>query len=301
MGVFEKFRTFLLEKIKIQNFSNFKKCSVIFKKYVKKMPYGYTDKRRTAPRNRGTAKRTRKTYRSNSIPGFRKTLVGNTGRKAYGYNTGQMLHLDRPVTTNRGPFPNRLYAKLRYVDNTFVTADNLTGLTGTELAWRLNSLFDPYFPAGGHQPLGFDQLTPMYQRYKVFKVDMNIAVRGRSGSALPFVGINIRNGASTYNLGSLKALGEVLEQPGNTVMDGTILQSWNQTVWMHNIEGRTYQEYLAEDAYGAQVTTNPSLTPYLGIACGTVDTPSSSSNSVYITVALVFHAFFYEANPLAQS
>lgn len=266
------------------------------------MPYGSSRKRGLATSRRRVVKRGRKTPRSlNAKPGFSKSLISKTGAKAFGYNTGQMLHIDRPVSTNRSFVPNRLYTKLRYVDNTFVTADNLTGLSGTELVWRLNSLFDPYFPVGGHQPLGFDQLTPMYQRYKVFKVDVNVAVRGRTGTALPFVAINVRQGASTYTLGSLKALGEILEQPGNTVMDGTILQSWSQTIWNHNIEGRTYEEYLAEDAYGAQVTTDPSITPYLGVACGTVDTPSSSSNSVYITVGLVYHCFFYEPKVLAQS
>lgn len=266
------------------------------------MPYGYSRKRGSATRRGRPVKRARKSYRSlNRAPGFSKTLIAKTGNRPYGHNTGQMRHIDRPVTTNRGPFPNRLYAKLRYVDNTALSADNLTGLTGTEIVWRLNSLFDPYFSAGGHQPLGFDQISPMYQRYKVFKVDIQIAIRGRVGSALPFVAANIRQGASTYQLGGLKALGEVYEQPGNTVMDGTILQSWDQTVWLHNVEGRTFNEYMTEDAYGAQVTTNPSITPYLGLACGTVDTPSSSSNYVYVTVALVYHCYFWEPNPLAQS
>lgn len=268
-----------------------------------KMPYGFNRNRRGGNSRVRPAKRARKGYRSlNSRTGFSKTLINKTRAKPYGVNMGNAYHVDRiPAMTIRHVVPARLYTKMRYVDNFQLTADNLTGLTGTEIAYRLNSLFDPYFAAGGHQPLGFDQITPLYQRYKVYKVDIQIGMRGRTGTGLGYLAANIRQGASTYTLGGLKALAEVIEQPGNTVMDGTLLQTWNQTVWMHEVEGRTYQEYMAEDSYGALVTANPSITPFLGVVCGTVDTPASSATGVYCTVALVFHSFFYEPNPLNQS
>lgn len=273
-----------------------KKC-VFYSKISHKMPYGYSRKRGSVTRRRRTVKRTRKSL--NSSAGFSKSLISKTRGKPFGYNTGQMLHIDRPVSEMRGAFPTRLYVKQRYVDGLTLSTDNLTGLTGTEIAYRLNSLFDPYFPTGGHQPLAYDQLTPLYQRYKVFKVDVQVAVRGRaSGSGVPFVGINIRNAASTYNLGSLKTLAEVMEQPSNTILDGTILQSWSQTLWMHKIEGRTFEEYMAEDSYGSLTTTNPSLTPYLSVVCGSVDAVACGT---YVTVGLVFHSYFYEPNPLNQS
>lgn len=267
------------------------------------MPYGYSRKRGPYSGRRRVIKRTRKSYRSlNARSGFSKSLIAKTRSKPYGVNLGNAIHIDRiPAMSVRHVVPARLYTKMRYVDNFQVTADNLTGLTGSEIPYRLNSLFDPYFNAGGHQPLGFDQMTPLYQRYKVFKVDIQISMRGRTGSGLGYLAVNLRQGASTYTLGSLKALAEVLEQPGNTVMDGTLVQTWNQTVWMHEIEGRTFQEYMAEDSYGALVTTSPAITPYLGVACGTVDTPSSTATGIYCTVAFVFHAYFYEPNPLAQS
>jgi len=191
---------------------------------------------------------------------------------------------------------------MRYVDKIALYSDNLTGRTGTEIPYRLNSLFDPYFLAGGHQPLGYDQVTPLYQRYKVYKVDIQVAIRGRIGTGSPFLAINIRPAASTYTLGALKEMGEILEQPSNTVMDGGLLtQTWNKTVWMHQIEGKTYEQYMAEDTYEALNNTNPSRTPYMGVAVGTVDEPASTTTGLYITVGLVFHAVFMEANPLAQS
>lgn len=263
------------------------------------MPYGYSRKRGSVTRRRRPVKRSRKSLNLDRAPGFSKSLIAKTRGKPFGWNTGQMLHIDRPVSNTRGVFPQRLYVKQRYVDNLTLASDNLTGLTGSDIPYRLNSLFDPYFNAGGHQPLAFDQITPLYQRYKVYKVDVQVAVRGRAaGSGLPFVAVNVRNAASTYNLSGLKTIAECMEQPTNTILDGTILQSWNQTIWMHEVEGRTYKEYMAEDSYGALCTTNPSLTPFLSLACGSVDLQSCSA---YVTVAFVFHSIFYEPNPLNAS
>lgn len=283
--------------------SSIKVCVLSRKKLLKKMPYARKS-RGSATRKPSITKRGRKITRSlNSKPGFVRSLIAKTRAKPYGVNMGNALHVDRiPAMSLRHCMPARLYTKLRYVDNFLLSADNLTGLTGTEIPYRLNSLFDPYFLAGGHQPLGYDQLTPLYSRYKVFKVDIQVALRGRTGSGLPYVAINLRNAASTYVLSGLKALAEILEQPGNTVLDGLLpAQTWNQTVWMHEVEGRTFEEYMAEDGYGALNSTNPALTPYLSVACGTVDTPASSATGAYVTVAFVFHAYFYEPSPLNQS
>jgi len=298
-GVFEKFRTFHLEKIKNEKIKKVCFCALVLKKTSEKMPYGYSRKRRAYPSRGRASKRARKSPNLDRQQGFSKSLIAKNRGKPFGFNTGQMLHIDRPVSNMRGAFPNRLYAKLRYVDQLTLNADNLTGLTGTEIPYRLNSLFDPYFLTGGHQPLGYDQLTPLYQRYKVYKVEVQVAVRGRaSGSGLPFVAVNVRNGASTYTLGSLKRVGEIQEQPANTVLDGTILQSWSQTIWCHKVEGKTFAEYMAEDSYGALTSTNPSITPYIALVCGSIDEVTCGA---YVTIGLVFHSFFYEPNPLAQS
>jgi len=51
------------------------------------------------------------------------------------------------------------------------------------VTFRGNSVYDPYHAVGGHQPLGFDQLAALYQRYNVHGCRMeltcvNNAMRG---------------------------------------------------------------------------------------------------------------------------
>jgi len=262
------------------------------------MPYGYSRKRGAVTRRRRVAKRSVKTRKSGL---FTKRIDTKVKGTPFGHNSGDSLHVDRPVIGGRGAFPQRLFTKLRYVDNMVLYADNLTGLSGTEIPYRLNSLFDPFFNAGGHQPLGFDQLTPIYQRYKVYKVDVQVRITGKTGASLSYLAVNVRQAGATYQLGGLKAIAEILEQPGNTVMDGNLLQTWNQTIWLHQVEGKTYEGYMAEGNYESLNNANPSLTPFLSLAVGTSDTPASSTNGIYVTVGFVFHAVFMGQNPLAQS
>lgn len=228
-----------------------------------------------------------------------KSIISRVPRP-FGINLGDMLHVDR-LANGRGAFPNELYCSLRYTDFLSSSADNLTGLTGSEVAYRLNSLFDPYFSGGGHQPLGFDQLTPIYGQYTVYKVDVQVRVTSYVGTGDPFLAVNVRPSTSTYVLSGLKNAGEILEQPNNTVLDGTIKQSWNQTFWIGSIEGLPNSKIMSENNYSAVSTTNPSNTPYLSLACGTYQTPASSTNSVYYQISFVFHARFSNQNPLAQS
>lgn len=62
--------------------------------------------------------------------------------------------------------PDRYNVKLRYAD--FLVAADADGVTGLQ-RWRyqLNSLFDPYYDVGGHQPNGFDKWAALFKYYRV--------------------------------------------------------------------------------------------------------------------------------------
>lgn len=70
--------------------------------------------------------------------------------------------------------PDRYNVKLRYAD--YLTAADADGTT-TVTKWRyaLNSVYDPYYDVGGHQPNGFDKWAAIYKYYRVMgaKVKMH--------------------------------------------------------------------------------------------------------------------------------
>lgn len=262
------------------------------------MPSNYAKMR---SRVRKVAKKpSNRTYASKSKQQRWRSLITNT-KPAFGYNLGARLHIDK-VAPNRGAFPTEMYIKFRYTDVLTLSADNLTGLTGSEIPYRLNSLFDPYFLTGGHQPLGFDQMSPIYQNYTVYKVDVQIRVLASVGTGEPFLAVNVKPSTSVYTLSGLKNAGEILEQPNNTILDGDdSRQCWNTTIDLSEIEGISKRKIMTENNYSAAVTANPTSTPFLGLACGTYLLPASSTNSVICAVSFVFHTRMWAQNPLAQS
>lgn len=266
------------------------------------MPYARRIRRSAVKR---AARRT--TRKSKFGTGGKSSTFGKAARSletarfpAFSYNLGDARHIDRPLVQG-GALPATLFAKHRYSEQLILYTDNLTNRTGTEVAFRLNSLYDPNFTGTGHQPLGFDQYAALYNYYRVYKVDVQVRVTARFGSAVTFCAVNVRSSGASYSLGSLKKGEEILEQPGNTMMDASINQSWNGTYYIADIEGCTRQRVMADDQYNASTTNNPFLSPYLSVAAGTWDEPSSASNGCYAVVSFVFHTMWNGVKTLPQS
>lgn len=55
--------------------------------------------------------------------------------------------------------------KLKYASSFLLTCATLG--TSSTYVWRMNSLFDPDFTGGGHQPYMFDQISSLYTYYNV--------------------------------------------------------------------------------------------------------------------------------------
>lgn len=267
------------------------------------MPYARNIRRSTVKR---AARRT--TRRAKYGTGDKFSTWGKGARQlitqkrpAFSHNMGNALHIDRPIVQG-GAFPTTLFTKMRYSQQLIVYTDNLTNRTGSENAFRLGSLYDPDFTGTGHQPLGFDQLAAIYRIYRVYKVDINVRITGKFGTAVTFLVAGIRPSQSLYQLGSLKKGDELLEQPNNTLLDcGLSNQSWSQSYYLADIEGTTRQRYMSDDQYASLVTGNPVLTPYFAVAAGTWDEPASQQNGCYVTVSFVFHTMWSTLNPLPQS
>lgn len=271
-------------------------------KKTNKMPYVVSRKRPNARKyGKKPARNWLKSRASTSARSTRSfTYKGNGSRRPFGYNLGDSLHIDYPIGA-KGAFPNTLYTQLRYSEPLELINANISGLTGSEVAYRMNSLYDPNFTAAlNHQPLGFDQLAAVYRKYCVYKVDVQVKINRCSPQpeTNPFIVCGARACNSAYVLGNKQGW-EVQEQPFLTVMDGQILQSWNHTYWIGEVDGRSTKEVLTNTEYSSLVSTNPTQTPYFAIACG--DWQNNTSSIVDVTVSFVFHARFFERQPLAYS
>lgn len=267
------------------------------------MPYGL----RLRKTMRRTARRARRNTAWARLNGFRrstKSLGYKTRKHPYSVIYGSSLHVDRPVQA-RGFMPNVLFTQLRYAETFELSNENISGISGNNMAYRLNSLFDPNFTIlsslPSHQPLGFDQLSGLYRAYTVYKVEVQVRITGYTAStttARPFLACAAVPTNSTWTPNA-KLPWEIQEQPMTTVLDGTLLQSWNHTYWINEIEGKTKQAIFDNNAYSALVSTNPASTPYLCLTCG--EYSNAPGQTVRGLVSFVFHARFTEPNPQTYS
>lgn len=102
-----------------------------------------------------------------------------------------------PMTRSLGIIvPEKSIATLKYSD----TFSN-SGTVNSWYSWTFaaNSLYDPDATGGGHQPMGFDQLSLMYNRYSVLSSWIIVHVSNLQGSQNVY-GILIREStASGYS------------------------------------------------------------------------------------------------------
>jgi len=61
-------------------------------------------------------------------------------------------------------FPQKMMVTHRYCDQ--LTLTSTSGVMAT-YQWSCNGMYDPNRTGGGHQPILFDQLTPLYNHYQV--------------------------------------------------------------------------------------------------------------------------------------
>jgi len=93
-----------------------------------------------------------------------KRRRSSTTRKRYKRKSYKRAR-SRRMTLPRQMFPAKLVAKHRYI--CAGTQSVSTSGAVSNVIFRANSLFDPEYALGGHQPRNFDQIMPFYNHYTV--------------------------------------------------------------------------------------------------------------------------------------
>lgn len=121
----------------------------------------------------------RKSYR-------KRTYKRKSNRAVYAISRGGYGQL---------PVPNRMIVKMRYSDQATLDANSISASTYT---YTLNGLYDPDISGSGHQPMGFDQFSGLYQQYKVLGAKVTIEACGPPVTTLSeqYIGIQFHENAS---------------------------------------------------------------------------------------------------------
>jgi len=178
---------------------------------------------------------------------------------------GQLSRSMSNIATS--PFASRKHGHMDYVEIVTLTSGN-TGLTGTEYVFRLNSLYDPNFTAGGHQPYGFDQFNTVYNKYKVTGVSIEVMFVNAAENTM-FAIWQISSPGDTRTTNSISP-GVAFERPNvawgvvNSNIGEQTQLNFKQYVDIAALSGLTKQQFIDDNqAYASDITTNPAASPFL--------------------------------------
>lgn len=205
--------------------------------------------------------------------------------------------------TGSNPFKPRLNVKLTFASSHTLTCSTDYDGFGTPQTFMLNSLYDPDVTGTGHQPYLFDQLTPLYSRYKVNGCLVEAMCNDPSAESL-IVGAALLN---PDNLGfSLSSYNhsQVLEFP--QTMSKFISNTGSQTVVfrgyipINQALNWTKTQFRSDnDGTTAAVGSNPGTKCYLQFAVANMR--SSGAPTVMLRLKLTYYATFYDRKFLSQS
>lgn len=198
------------------------------------------------------------------------------------------------------PFRPTMSTKLHYTVN-LTMSSGLGGLFGPEHIFRCNSLYDPDYTSGGHQPYGYDQLELLYRKYKVNAVAVNVTYSdpNQDGTLIGFT-FQPPGGSATL-AGGLPSTIE--EQPMSIVRrinnTGKQVGKLKQFFPISTVSGLSKLQFGADvDLFTAATGTNPAASPLFRVA---VATTQGSTSTLTVSVSLTYYCTFYERKGLPAS
>jgi hypothetical protein len=210
----------------------------------------------------------------------------------------------RQLLGSSNPMPTMHNTRLKYCQ-TFTLTTQGSPLTtfGTEQSLRLNSLYDPDFSLGGHQPYGYDQLSLFYNRYVVTRALVEVIISDPSEDGL-VLGMMVKGAGAAQTVAN-STIDEVTERQGCVTKwindSGSQLVSYTMDLPIHQIVGIPSNNMLLAERYtlGATVAADPAVQAYLSIAAA--NAKGNTSATLKCQVRISFDCQFYDRRTFAQS
>lgn len=192
------------------------------------------------------------------------------------------------------PISDRFYTKLKYAE-TITFSLSLGALTN----WQVRSgMQDPDVTATGHQPMGYDQLATMYQRYQVFGIKYHFRFLNDSNQNVAIWVSNSNNNtfASDYRL--------LMERPNvqHTVCAGPVgypfalIKGYHNCAKMHGLNKKDFND---DDETKAVFGNDPVKQSFINIQMRTYDTTATAT--VRVEMTLLFYCVAYDPIELPLS
>lgn len=201
-------------------------------------------------------------------------------------NPYHSMSVYRPIASSRYGLGNSAWPRLNYAD---VVSINPGIATAAYHVFRISSLYDPDETGVGHQPKPFDQLSPLFEFYCVYKVDYKVTFTNVTTDMDYVVMLQAADASSTdLNIGTQVEQGETQWRILSTRGGGVPTVTFTGSVDIAKLQGKSRKALLADDSYKARMTTNPGENSWLILGAAAADGVSNPA-ALYCYVELIFH------------
>jgi len=177
----------------------------------------------------------------------------------------------RTTAISRGTvIPQRFFTRLRYVSLQIGTT---TTISPGYYQFAANGLNDPNLTGGGHQPMGFDQLSALYKDYRVHAVKVKVQGRMLTGTSAGYVFLGCNGGVGLPN--GLQALLE-----SNRYRHKIVTSENEFTITgyfpIHQVFGKSKKVFQAAHNAASGIGDNPDLLGYINVLWQNLDGATST-------------------------
>lgn len=217
-------------------------------------------------------------------------------RRNYRKKRSQFLRTKGSGLSPSFPIGKTFKFKTRYCE-TAVNLNPGVGGTPSTQVYSMNGLYDPNITGVGHQPIGFDQVMPLYDHYTVIGSRAKVVASNFSAIAATKLILRLKDNVTTST-----NISEVLENGMSrwTTLPPSGTGGSTRTLSINCNPSRFFgQPVLKEDKYQGNVGSNPADQVYLHV----INAPETSLDldEVKFTIIIEYIAIFTEPKQLAQS
>jgi hypothetical protein len=223
----------------------------------------------------------------------------NTNKKQRKSSKRRGFRIPPPLSTltMRTTCPDTIHVPLSYHSR-----EILAGNVIVDQVYNLNSIYDPDRTGVGHQPLGFDEWSAFYGRYRVDSVKLELTAVNHAASDIAITNLLANNDSSAIVTGSL--FEAACESPfAKSFMVGTLSGMNVKTVVkrynLNQIAGVSEAKYMSDDTYSALVTSSPSEIIVLHLSGA--DISFATNIEMFYHLKFTFYTTFFDRKQLVQS
>lgn len=180
--------------------------------------------------------------------------------------------------------PDRMITKLKYHDDIIFTS----GAVRTVNVFRGNSLFDPDQTNVGHQPLGFDQWSSFYSKYRVYASKIVCKFVSQEETVPLFIIVVPLNDNTTpsTDAGFETAYAKTATMTGYQAKGEKTVTNYMATAKIKSIKSIEYSEQ-----YSALISASPAQEWFWYVICGSVDRTATPDAMAEITITYYCELF----------